>query len=113
SGEPIRYEQIILVRGSDPSDIDENGVFDSNQQCGPFIESSGVDADLDGIDDACDPEISEEPELYRWRLGYSGRIYNGSPEDESQVYIERNIWASSRTGVSDDYDPDEDGWAVV
>lgn len=113
SGEPIRYEQIILVRGADPNDIDEDGAPDEQQACGPFMIASGVDADLDGVDDACDPEISEAPELYKWRFGYSERIYNGNPEDESQIYIERNIWAGSATGVVNDYDPDGDGWAIV
>ncbi|MBC7943269.1 SGNH/GDSL hydrolase family protein [Candidatus Saccharibacteria bacterium] len=58
SGEPIQFEQVILVQGSDSSDVDDNGTLDSQQGC-LFIISSGVDADLDGVDDACDPEIRE------------------------------------------------------
>lgn len=68
---------------------------------------------IDGIDGVCNTQISEQPELYRWRFGYSERTYNGSPEDESQVYIERNFWAGAVTGIADDYDADGDGWAVV
>lgn len=102
SGEPIRYEQIILVKGIDSNDIDENGTPDEQQLCGPFMETSNTDVDLDGIDDACDPQIAEKPELYRGRLG-----------DEKHIYIERNTHASSITGVSGDYDPDNDGWVVV
>lgn len=113
SGEPIRYEQIILVRGQNPDDIDDNGVLDTEQPCGPFLEASGIDSDLDGIDDACDPQIAKEPELYRWRLGHSGRTYGDGSEAEDQVYIERNIWAGSATGVTGDEDLDGDGWTVV
>ena len=61
SGEPIKLWQIIEVHGPDPSDIDENGIPDTQQPCGPFLTPSGIDADQDGIDDACDPEIGEPP----------------------------------------------------
>lgn len=113
SGEPIRYEQIILVQGPNPDDIDDNGIQDREQLCGPFMVVSRVDSDLDGIDDACDPRISERPELYRWRWGYVGRTYANNPEAENQIYIERNVSAGSATGFRGDYDPDGDGWAVV
>ncbi len=62
SGEPIQYEQVILVFGSDPEDLDENNVPDSEQPCGPFIIPSGIDEDQDGIDDACDSEMSDTPQ---------------------------------------------------
>ncbi len=52
-------------------DIDENGTPDKNQPCGAFLKASGKDEDLDGIDDACDPEITD-PILYTAR--------NGKPE---------------------------------
>lgn len=57
---PIRYEQVVLVTGADPNDADENGVADTQQKCGAFMSASGVDSDLDGIDDACDPEVTAE-----------------------------------------------------
>lgn len=113
SGEDIVFRQIVQVHGADPADIDENSVPDIHQPCGPFIASADIDEDLDGIDDACDPYIGENPVLYQWRFGNHERMHRGSPEDESQVYIERNIWASTLTGVTDDYDPDGDGWAIV
>lgn len=62
SGEPIEYEQIVLVQGTDPNDIDENGTPDSQQPCGAFIAASGIDQDQDGIDDACDPDIGSAPD---------------------------------------------------
>src|SRR5690606_6884992 len=102
SGEEIHYEQIILVKGGDPNDIDEDSTPDDQQPCGPFMAVSGVDEDLDGIDDACDPEIAEAPEIYRGRLDGANRIS-----------IERNIRASILTGINEDDDPDGDGWAVV
>lgn len=61
SGEPVQYEQIILVTGANPNDLDEDGASDASQPCGPFMVASGQDTDLDGIDDACDPEISDTP----------------------------------------------------
>lgn len=51
-------------------DIDENGTPDKNQPCGAFLKASGKDEDLDGIDDACDPEITD-PILYTARNGKS------------------------------------------
>ena len=57
-GVPVQYEQIILVKGTNSNDTDENGIVDTQQACGAFMSVSGVDADHDGIDDACDPEIT-------------------------------------------------------
>lgn len=113
SGEPIEIMQVILVTGTDPDDLDDNGIIDSQQPCGPFLPSSGQDADFDGIDDACDPEISSEPQLYRIRTGDPERIYGLQPEHENYLYIERNTRASSITGITGDYDPDGDDWAIV
>jgi len=113
SGEPIEITQTILVTGDNSDDLDDNGVLDAQQACGPFIAASGVDTDFDGIDDACDPEISNTPQLYRLRQGDDAREYNGLPEHSNYLYIERNIHASSVTGVIGDDDPDSDGWAIV
>lgn len=113
SGETIELEQVVLVEGTDPDDLDENGTPDSQQPCGPFLPSSGQDTDLDGIDDACDPEISSAPQLYRVRTGDPERVYGLQPEHEDYLYVERNTRASSITGITGDYDPDGDGWAIV
>lgn len=113
SGEPIDLVQSVVVTGNDPNDLDENNTPDSQQACGLFIVASGVDADMDGVDDACDPDISDTPQLYRARLGDSTRTYAGQAEKEHYIYIERNTRASSVTGVSGDSDPDGDGWAIV
>lgn len=69
--ESVEYEQTILVKGSDPLDIDDNGTPDSQ------------------------------------------RTHSGNPEDKNYLYVERNIRASSITGVMGDDDPDGDGWAIV
>ena len=37
----------------------------------------------------------------------------GNSENEDWLYIERNIRAASVTGVQNDYDPNDDGWAIV
>lgn len=55
TGKEVVYVQPIIVTGSDPGDLDENGVSDSQQACGPFIVVSSRDVDNDGVDDACDP----------------------------------------------------------
>ena len=56
SGEPIEYEQTILIKSSDPNDVDGDGIADSQDKC-LFIPASNKDQDSDNIDDACDPEI--------------------------------------------------------
>lgn len=60
--QPIQYEQIILVKGADLNDIDEDGVADTRQKCGAFMNVLDIDSDQDGIDDACDPEITQSSE---------------------------------------------------
>ena len=58
-GQPVRYVQVIEVRGSDPGDIDEDGIPDHVDAC-MYIEPSYIDLDRDGIDDACDIEVIEK-----------------------------------------------------
>lgn len=60
SSEPVNYEQVVLIKGSNPNDIDENLEQDSAQSC-LFIPESNADKDNDGIDDACDSEIANPP----------------------------------------------------
>ncbi len=105
SGEPISLMQIIEVRGAE-GDIDEDGIPDISDPC-LYIAIANRDSDFDGIDDACDPEISNN-KPYRVR---NGDVNKG--EIAEYIYIERNIKASAFTGVVGDYDPDNDGWAIV
>jgi len=107
SGEPIQYEQVIFVHGSNLNDIDEDGISDNVDKC-LFVTPANADRDSDGIDDACDLEIGEPKEAYRIR---GGVVVNG--EQANYLYIERNVNAATLTGISGDYDPDHDGWAVV
>jgi lysophospholipase L1-like esterase len=97
SGEAIEYEQIILVKGEDSDDIDDNGIPDDQQVCGPFIMPANEDEDYDGIDDACDPEVTD-PILYVARNGDTAK-----GEDAAKLYIYRNTRASSLTGITTDY----------
>ncbi len=113
SGEPLTFYQTIEVHGTNQSDLDENNIPDTQQTCGLFIELLGVDNNLNGIDDICDPDADETAVLYRVRTGDTTRTYNGTSEQEDYLYIERNTRASSITGVTDDSDPDGDGWAIV
>ncbi len=105
SGEDVVLTQIIRVEGPE-GDIDEDNIPDNTDPC-LFIPAAGVDADFDDIDDGCDPEISEAA-AYRVR---NGDVAKG--ETANFIYIERNIHATSVTGISDDSDPDNDGWAIV
>jgi hypothetical protein len=58
-GEQRSYYQRIFIPG--PSgDVNDNGILDKNEPCG-FTAGSGIDADQDGIDDACDGVIGEVP----------------------------------------------------
>lgn len=97
SGEDIKITQTLLVTGKDKEDLDDDGVKDTNQPCGAFLKASGKDEDLDGIDDACDPEITD-PILYVARNGKSE--FN---EDEGKIYVFRNTRAARLTGVNNDY----------
>ncbi len=105
SGEPIDLIQIIEVQGPE-GDIDEDNIADNIDKCF-YIQSANIDADYDGIDDACDPYI-DEIEPYRVRQGDINR-----GENKNDIYIERNVNATTFTGISGDYDPDNDGWAIV
>lgn len=107
SGEPIEYDQTILVVSNNPSDLDGNSIEDTQESCGPFVIIAGIDKDYDKIDDACDSEILII-QAYRVRNGDSSK-----GENASYLYLERNIGASQATGISGDYDPDNDGWAIV
>lgn len=97
NGEDVKITQTLLVTGKDKGDLDDDGVKDTNQPCGAFLKASGKDEDLDGIDDACDPEITD-PILYTARNGKSE--FN---EDEGKIYAFRNTRAAKLTGVNNDY----------
>ena len=89
--------QTILIKGPNPDDIDENGTPDKLQPCGAFAQAVNKDEDLDGIDDACDPEITD-PILYTARNGKSSL-----GEDEDRIYLFRNTRAANLTGIANDY----------
>ena len=96
-GKKQELYQTILIKGPNPDDIDENGTPDKLQPCGAFAQAAHKDEDLDGIDDACDPEITD-PILYVARNGKSE--FN---EDEGKIYVFRNTRAARLTGVNNDY----------
>ncbi len=96
-GKKQELYQTILVKGSNPDDIDENDTPDKLQPCGAFAQAANKDEDLDGIDDACDPEITD-PILY---IARNGRSSLG--EDEDRIYLFRNTRAANLTGVVNDY----------
>lgn len=64
-GTKVSYYQPLTVYAAD-EDWDGDGVLNTVDACN-FVETSGTDVDLDGIDDACDgdlyraPTVSKEP----------------------------------------------------
>ena len=96
-GKKQELYQTILVKGPNPDDIDENGTPDKLQPCGAFAQAANKDEDLDGIDDACDPEVTD-PILYTARNGKSSL-----GEDEDRIYLFRNTRAANLTGIANDY----------
>ncbi len=73
---------------SKSQDIDENDTPDKLQPCGAFIQAANKDKDLDSIDDACDPEITD-PILYVARNGKSE--FNKDEEDDKENNISKGI----------------------
>lgn len=60
SGEPIGLEQVVLIKSSDPNDVDGDNIIDASDKC-LFITPINKDQDIDGTDDACDPYIDDAP----------------------------------------------------
>lgn len=59
TGQTVDIQRLIYVAVS-ANDWDGNGIPNSQEPCGLF-SASGIDADQDGIDDACDGVIGEPP----------------------------------------------------
>jgi hypothetical protein len=97
SNESMEVTQTILVTGTSITDLDDNGIPDSQQPCGAFLQASNQDVDFDGIDDACDSQITE-PILYAARNGDES-----VGEDPDKLYLFRNVRANSITGITGDY----------
>jgi lysophospholipase L1-like esterase len=59
-GQPVDIYKIIYVAGT-ADDLDGDGIADVKQEC-VGVEPAGEDTDQDGIDDACDGDISLPPD---------------------------------------------------
>jgi lysophospholipase L1-like esterase len=109
AGDSVDYYQSIFVYAN-VNDLDGDGIPNTEDTCG-FVEPSNIDADSDGIDDACDGfigEVETHP-LYRVRSGVTDK-----GEIAGRFYIERDILeAKSKLNIVNDADPDGDGWALV
>lgn len=57
--QPIDIQRLVYIAVS-ANDWDGNGVPNNQEPCG-LIPASGVDADQDGVDDACDADITKPP----------------------------------------------------
>lgn len=123
SGEKIDLYQPLLVVGPE-GDRDEDGIADSTDPCF-LVQPAGVDRDQDGTDDACDGYVSElktlPTNLYRARNGDNTKpdqaIKGRKHENPKRLYIERNVQTAIELGITTentkDYDPDNDGWALI
>lgn len=109
SNDNIDLYQDVFVYGS-LDDLDGDGIQNDQDTCG-FVAASGMNADNDGQDDACDGYIGEVEQhpLYRVRQGDEA-----GGEVTSRFYVERDVLeAKSKLSIVNDSDPDGDGWAVV
>jgi len=59
AGQPVDIYKVIYVAAT-ADDLDGNGVADSTQGC-VGVPASGQDSDQDGVDDACDSDITSPP----------------------------------------------------
>lgn len=60
NGEPVDIYESFTIGVSD-DDFDGDGVLNTEDSC-PTVVNSGTDKDQDGIDDACDIEVTEPPQ---------------------------------------------------
>lgn len=115
SGEPLEVAKTVFVRGSDPKDMDNDGIKDSEDQC-LFISTSGVDYDNDSTDDACDIEVAERTGLVslddikneandrrRYVLATtSTQAYNAIDTQQSPEYPQDLVKGLAANGLSED-----------
>lgn len=59
AGNTVDIQKVVYVAAS-PDDFDGDGVLNQDEKCG-ILEPLNEDYDQDGIDDACDPKITEPP----------------------------------------------------
>lgn len=103
SGEAIEIEQVVLVHGADPDDIDENGISDSKQPCGPFMPLDETEANLDApCSDTGEKKIADGGGYGivngQNRVGYSDPSDIGIPKQGvgADVNLERVVARGSR-----------------
>lgn len=58
TGNAVKLWKIVEVRSNNPDDYDDDGIPNNHDQC-QYIEPVGLDADMDGVDDGCDPEVAD------------------------------------------------------
>lgn len=83
SGKGIDLYTVVYVGESD-TDYDGDGIPNSNEEC-LAVQPANVDEDRDGIDDACDPEITEPP------VDTTPPVVTGAPDKNANA----NGWHNS------------------
>lgn len=104
TGQNVDVQSMVYVAFSS-SDYDGDGIPNSSDTC-PYTPNSGIDANQDGIDDACEGYVGIPP-LYR--------AVNGDPslgQDPNLIYVERNQAEAATLGITD-YNPSNADWVVV
>lgn len=102
TGQAIDIQRIIYVATS-ASDWDGDGVPNDQEPCG-LIPASGVDADKDGIDDACDGVISKPPVPAAPTVSITNPI---NAANQQQVAVSGSGEEGTTAHISvDDTDPD-------
>lgn len=104
TGENISISDSTYVNQSS-TDFDGDGNANTTAGCN-YYQSSGVDADEDSIDDACDGFVGIPP-MYRARNGVTA---NG--ENSSYIYIDRNSTVAGNLGIND-YNPTSAEWVTI
>ncbi len=106
NGDPIKLWKIVEVRSGDPDDYDGDGIPNEQDHC-TYIEPVGVDADEDGVDDGCDPEVSASAQATTFgeakgRGALTRRdLYAGA---DILVRNDGNLLVVSQQGVADHWD---------
>lgn len=93
AGNPIATEKIIYVADSE-SDADGDGVANEQEKC-LFGETSSIDTDQDGNDDACDGFIDEAPSVVEPPVIELPSIGNRRPSEDDEQHEQESDTAAS------------------
>jgi hypothetical protein len=82
------YKYIYVAKTTD--DLDGNGIVDSTQNC-IGVDSSNQDFDKDGVDDACDANITQPPVITQTQVPETSQSSN--PSDQLTDSLGQNLFS--------------------